>query len=87
MPATESDLAAALEKYCQPGESIEVILPDPKDAAGATEMEMLFTAGGDGYDRELQAEGGDHDEGWLLVEQTQFVNEATREVDEFFQKK
>ncbi len=87
MPATEKDLADALEKYCAPNEELTVILPMPNDVAGDGEIEKLFTAGGNGYDRALQAEGGDHDEGWLLVEQTQFVNEANREVDEFFHNK
>lgn len=87
MPAREQVLADAIDKYCDAGEAIHVILPEPDVAAGKSEIEKLFAAGGDGYGRELQAEGGDHDEGWLLVEQTQFVNEANREVDEFFQSK
>ena len=87
MPAREQDLANAIDKYCEPGEEVNVILPESDDAAGTSGIEQLFTASGDGYDRALQAEGGDHDEGWLLVEQTQFVNEANREVEEFFQNK
>ena len=87
MPASEQDLANALDKYCEAGEEVKVILPESKDAAGNSGVETLFTAGGDGYGRSLQAEGGDHDEGWLLVEQTEFVKEANREVDEFFQNK
>ena len=87
MPASEQDLADALNKYCDAGEAIHVILPEPDEAAGTAEIEGLFTAGGEGYGRALQAEGGDHDEGWLLIEQTQFVEEANREVDQFFQNK
>ncbi len=87
MPAREQVLADAIDKYCELGEEVNVILPESDDVAGTSEIEQLFTASGDGYDRSLQAEGGDHDEGWLLVEQTQFVNEANREVEKFFQNK
>ncbi len=85
MPAEAAALAEAIAKYCQPNEQIKVILPETP--AGTTEVEQLLSKGGIGYDRALQAEGGDHGEGWLLVEQTQTVNEANKEVEEHFQSR
>lgn len=87
MPAREIELADSLDKYCGRDEKINVILPGKDSAAGSSDVEMLFSKGGDGFDRSLQAEGGDHDEGWLLVEQTKFVKEADQEVDEYFKNR
>ena len=83
MPAREYELADAMDRYCS-GDQLEVIVPDG-NMAGDSEVEQLFAAGGDGYGRMLQALGGYDQDGWLLVEQTQFVNEANQEVEEFLQ--
>ncbi len=78
MPARENELADAMDRYCQ-DDQLEVIVPE-KAAAGSSEVESLLNAGGDGYGRMLQAMGGYDQDGWLLFEQTQFVNEALHEV-------
>ncbi len=78
MPARENELADAMDRYCQ-DDQLEVIVPE-KAAAGSSEVESLLNAGGDGYGRMLQAMGGYDQDGWLLFEQTQFVNEALQEV-------
>lgn len=75
MPARENDLANAIDKCCPPGETLKVILPEV-NASGTSEVDRLFTAGGEDYGRRLQAEGGDHNWGWVLVDESILVREA-----------
>jgi hypothetical protein len=79
MPASEGDLAEFIERACAEEETLEVLVPQEpradKDGVG-----YYFAAGGEGYGRELQAKGGYDGHGILVVEQTEWVNEANAEV-------
>ena len=80
MPAREHELAEMIDRVRDENEQLDVVLPEEDAALGNTGLERLFSRGGEGYGRSLQAEGGTDGCGWALVEETQFVNEALEDL-------
>ncbi len=77
MPATNQAIADALERLCEQEETLEVLVPASKQPVKLPE----YLDGPPGR-RRLTANGGDDGDGWILIEQTEWVEAADAEVED-----